>query len=447
MKNLKTGHFLEKRAEKEAQTAFSPQPEGADLGREARMGQTERAQKMKWLSVVLPFLRPALTPKEEPDSLFPKKVREAETSIVRICFEDGGRRCSEGSGFFISETLIATNFHVIVEMMSCRSMSIQTPSGARAAFQRIRHISAINDLAVLETGGLIQPENPPLAPYGLELAGRSDFFPGGEAYILGFPRGRFRKIKGARAKSDKFNYFFAADFSEDLRGGSGGPFLNRDGRVMGVFYIASGNICCGSRVKFLKDMLKTPPLPWTDRPDILIKKEAGRLKSLAQNGGGMEKAEARFRTALSLLDGKEQKDKRMEIIKWLQPAADYGHSRAQFCLGFLLFDGEKNYEGAINWLSKAARQGMASAQFCLGLVLLRGKKAMRREAIQWIRSAAEQGYSEARHKMGLMLLRGEHIKENFGESLKWLRAAAAQGHAEAQQLLSLEIDAAWLPRR
>ena len=405
----------------------------------SRCSQTGRAQKMKWLSLVLPFLRPAFELAEEPASSFTKTIREAEKSLVRIRLSNSSISQSEGTGFFIGETAIATNFHVIHEMKDCRKISIQTPSGLETAFRGIKHLSALNDLAVLETEGLPPLERPTHGP-ALKLAGELDSFPGDEAYILGFPRGKLRRIKAELITNDGFNYFCAANFSEDMRGGSGGPFLNRKGKVMGVFYIASGNMCYGSQVKFLKQLLSQPPLPHTKKPETLIKTEMARLESFAKKVKGMEGAEARFRMALSLLEKRHHAKSRREILNWLLPAAEQGHPRAQFCLGFLFFERERKYGQAIKWLSRAAKRGLPSAQFCLGLVLLEKKDESGKEALKWIRKAADQGYSEARHKLGLMLLRGENMRENFEESLIWLQAAAKQGHLEARQLLALNIN-------
>ena len=426
-----------------------PGPEPAPLS------QKKRAQKMKRLSMLLPLLRPALEPQEEPDSSFPKKIREAERSLVRIRLEDppsprsgngAGQKtrpegklsalCSEGTGFFTDETTVVTNFHVIFDMTKRRNIRILTASGRQLAFLRIKHLDALNDLAVLEIAAPAPKE--PRRPKALGLAGQSDFFFRDEAYILGFLWGRRRKVRAGRIKDDGFNYFCLANFSGEMRGGSGGPFLNREGKVMGVFHMASGNMCYGRQVKFLRRLLCQPPLPYTKKPKALIWREMARLESLAENGGGMERAEARFRMALALLES--GKKNRRKIIRWLRPAAAYGHLRAQFCLGFMLFERRASHEEAGQWISKAACQGLPPAQFCYGLSLLQSKSESPEKALRWIQEAAEQGYSEACHRLGVMLLRGEGARENYGESLKWLQTAAKRGHAEAQQLLSLDIE-------
>ncbi|WP_154223413.1 tetratricopeptide repeat protein [Marinicella rhabdoformis] len=64
---------------------------------------------------------------------------------------------------------------------------------------------------------------------------------------------------------------------------------------------------------------------------------------------------------------KQSKDK--EAIVWVEKAAELGHSKAQFLLGYMVDAGTAGYSQsvkAVHWYSKAAKQGNMDAQFNLG---------------------------------------------------------------------------------
>ena len=69
-------------------------------------------------------------------------------------------------------------------------------------------------------------------------------------------------------------------------------------------------------------------------------------------------------------DGRGVPQDYAEAMKWYRKAADQGHARAQFNLGFMYYDYKgvrQNYAEAMKWYRKAAGQGHARAQFNLGL--------------------------------------------------------------------------------
>lgn len=64
---------------------------------------------------------------------------------------------------------------------------------------------------------------------------------------------------------------------------------------------------------------------------------------------------------------KQSKDK--EAIEWAEKAAELGHSKAQFLLGYMVETGTAGYTQSVkvvNWYTKAAKQGNMDAQFNLG---------------------------------------------------------------------------------
>ena len=57
-----------------------------------------------------------------------------------------------------------------------------------------------------------------------------------------------------------------------------------------------------------------------------------------------------------------------EAVKWYRKAADQGHAKAQYNLGWCYANGEgvaKNISEAVKWYRKAAEQGDENAQKAL----------------------------------------------------------------------------------
>ena len=142
--------------------------------------------------------------------------------------------------------------------------------------------------------------------------------------------------------------------------------------------------------------------------------------------------------------GVVEKDE-VEAVKWLRRAAEQGHLKAAFLLGWILRSKEwmmaKDEVEAINRIRKAAEQGDAEAQLLLGLVCacpdLQAGRYVSGEAMKWFRAAAEQGEARACYYLGLCYYDGWLVAENVAEAVEWFRKAAEQGVAKAQLYLGL----------
>ena len=67
-------------------------------------------------------------------------------------------------------------------------------------------------------------------------------------------------------------------------------------------------------------------------------------------------------------DGKGVPQIFIVAVVWYRKAADQGHARAQFALGFIYEDGKgvpKSIKVAVGWYRKAADQGHADAKIFL----------------------------------------------------------------------------------
>lgn len=139
---------------------------------------------------------------------------------------------------------------------------------------------------------------------------------------------------------------------------------------------------------------------------------------------------------------KSYKEKKCgEAVGWYHKAAQKGHAKAQYMLGYC-YEHEvgirKDMAEAAKWYRKAAEQGNAPAQNALGLCCSKGLGVSRdhAEAAKWYRLAAEQGLAAAQNNLGVSYIKGEGVQKNAAEAVKWYSLAAAQGYAIAQRNLA-----------
>lgn len=119
-----------------------------------------------------------------------------------------------------------------------------------------------------------------------------------------------------------------------------------------------------------------------------------------------------------------------------RPAAEEGHSAAQWRLGELLERGlgvAKDESEAAVWYQKAATAGNIQAQTSLALLLEEGKglPSNKAEALSWHLKAAQGGQAVSQYCASRIL--AADGEEEAAED--WLRRSAAQGFPPAQDLL------------
>ena len=125
-----------------------------------------------------------------------------------------------------------------------------------------------------------------------------------------------------------------------------------------------------------------------------------------------------------------------EAEKWFRLAAEAGNDCAQYALGKLLLEQQRNKE-AIDWLERSADKGNASALYLLGKLELTGE--VMRKNVEWaikdLTAAAEQGNVYAQYALGKLYLQGEDVDQDMEQAEYWFSQAAYQGHAYAQFFL------------
>ena len=127
----------------------------------------------------------------------------------------------------------------------------------------------------------------------------------------------------------------------------------------------------------------------------------------------------------------------MEAVKWYRPAAEQGHSKAQYVLGHMYAQGEYaplDTAEAVKWYRRSAEQGYVDAQNTLGVKYATGIGVPQDyvEAVKWYRRAAKQGLAIAQSNLGSMHEKGKGVPQNYTEAVKWFRRATEQECAAAQ---------------
>lgn len=198
---------------------------------------------------------PRITAEEREISELTKQALE---SIVVITFADrNGARAGLGAGFVVdADGLIATNLHVIGE---ARPITVRLNDGRTFPVQEIHASDVHLDLAVLRIDATGLPP--------LELGDSSKTEQGQALIALGNPQGLdYSVVSGilsSRRKIDEREMLQVAMPIEP--GNSGGPLLDRQGRVVGVITLKSlvtENLGFAVPIDQLKPLLANPnPVP------------------------------------------------------------------------------------------------------------------------------------------------------------------------------------------
>ncbi len=146
--------------------------------------------------------------------------------------------------------------------------------------------------------------------------------------------------------------------------------------------------------------------------------------------------EAQCRAASLLYERAKNSNDLIEVIGWLQHAADQNFIDAFYSLATIYRDNEKlrNYKEAARYFELAASEQHSLSQYCLGLLHYNGHGVPKnaQEAANWYLLAAEQGVPDAQYRLGKLHYEGDGMPEDFAEAFNWLLRAAEQGHLESQ---------------
>jgi uncharacterized protein len=167
--------------------------------------------------------------------------------------------------------------------------------------------------------------------------------------------------------------------------------------------------------------------------------EAARLYAMAAEKGVLE---ARFQTALMMLEGKYLPKDEVKAKDYLTKAVASGHKLAAFNLAQLIFskartDAERKQ--AYDLFLQAADAGLADAQYAVSQFLANGTGGVPFDEVkarEWLEKAARQNFDTAMLDYASWLIDGIGGKKDYDTGFLWMKRAAEGGNVAAQRQLA-----------
>ena len=279
------------------------------------------------------------------------------------------------TGFFIDNKTVVTAFHSLQNLLKTPDayLSIEDHSGQLIKLVKIRQLSALDDLAILE---IEEKER-----LFLQLASSRNELRD-VVHLLGFPWGnytQFLRATGSRKVSklvrDNKRTLGAIFPYGHLGAFSGGPVLNNEGHVVGILKTTTQgwtenfkmSVGRATHVDFLNQLLEKSPLSLED-PTSLVRQEFNRMEALAHRGDvDAQFYLMMFHFELANFFG-DQKESNQRAFFWAKKAAEQGHAQAQLVLAVMYFRGqgvEKSFIKSLRWRIKGVKSSKrTSANTC-----------------------------------------------------------------------------------
>jgi localization factor PodJL len=168
-----------------------------------------------------------------------------------------------------------------------------------------------------------------------------------------------------------------------------------------------------------------------------------RVIALADNGN----AAAQTVLAMDFLKGNGVAGDDKAARRWSLAAAVQGQPVAQYLLGTLYLEGDKNESEAVRWFQAAADQGNIKAMHNLAIAYAEGLGVEKdpAQAVLWFVRAAQQGYRDSEFDLAVLYERGLGVPQSARVALKWYLIAGTRGDAPSAAraaFLKQQLDAA-----
>ena len=405
-----------------------------------------------------------------------QEIEEASRAVWKISSEH-----FSGTGFFISQNLVLTNYHVIDGILKKSRLEdvTLTQKGNNKSFKlkKILALSNYYDLAVLEVDAfhpyfidliksLAKPQKKKEYDRFLGLdrgessAGldKFDFLSDKESlHVFGYPHGVFKKINQFSVSFQKksrlpFNpretltnpisYSDQDSFFSDvlvIRGASGSPVLNQKSQLKGVLSMAKDNLITFMTLDSLKDFildenflcgeLSPKECLTLSREIFLDSVESGKYRNY-------------FLIAQVYYTGRGVERNLDEAEKWFKKLAEKGHKQSQGFLGVMYYRGigvEKNLDEAKKWFLEGAKQGdYVSTEYLAKMHFegLGGEEDLIL-ARMWFYKSANQGNLSSQKILAYMYHVGLGGERDYFRAKRWYESVAETGGAEAHYYLGL----------
>jgi serine protease Do len=166
-----------------------------------------------------------IAPIQEPKKSPLNKVIDAFVTIYT--YDKNGKEMALGSGFFVKNNLIATNFHVIQGGVTFK---FKGKSDSEKSYAEIYKIDKLHDIALLETSSYHKDSD-------LKIQSK---YPeqGADIIVLGSPEGLEASLSdgivGAIRKFAPYDFDLIQITAPISQGSSGGPVVNNNGEIIGI---------------------------------------------------------------------------------------------------------------------------------------------------------------------------------------------------------------------
>ena len=408
-------------------------------------------KKIQWLVLSIWFMS---APSLAQESDLSVRTQGAQQAVAKVVYGHSmaellvGSGIGHGTGFFVDQQTLVTNYHVIAPLLLFSSdasdfedlleSSYIEKGEQRYAITDVKNVSIVDDLAILQVEGYQGPV--------LELAEKETQL-GDTISIPGFPRIdkipeyiqtiKLQEITGAvvgiAAYCNLTDLSLKIDFFSVLTGASGSPILNSSGKVVGVLHSTGGmSMACGATIKYLRYLLQNRRSQNISAYDFMKSKIVETLDQAIEG----EDIVTQYRLAALLLQTTDMIPEyivtnhplvdngihpKMLALNFMKDLAEKGHVTAQLNLGILYKDGlsierakwfssekdsllERDIEQSLYWAKQAADQGLPSAQYLVsqlyrGSFILSGSSFMSmffsvdtEKGQAYLEQAAGQGY-------------------------------------------------------
>jgi S1-C subfamily serine protease len=191
---------------------------GEDVGVDNQTTQVEEEEVEK------PAQKPEVQEEEEEETPAKKLM---ESSVTIYVYDEYGKQISLGSGVFVRNGTVATNFHVIE---GGKSFKLVRNSDEKEAEAEMLRFDKAHDLALLRVD-----ENMRGKPLEIRTTYPEQ---GSEIMVVGSPAGLTGTVSNgivsAVRKSDPYNFDLIQITAPISPGSSGGPVVNKKGEIIGI---------------------------------------------------------------------------------------------------------------------------------------------------------------------------------------------------------------------
>lgn len=398
-------------------------------------------------------------PTRKPSQADESTIDELITKTAKVIVQ-GSKRDHNGSGFFISNSLLVTNYHVIKDALGNRTITIQTPSGNDSG--SIFITDPENDLAIIETDKNTYDYLP--------LGNSTDVQIDDHLLVIGSPEGNYGTFFRGKV-TNKIGGESLAIRAATKPGSSGSPVISKN-KVVGIVFAIGSLWNKEERDLWQEARIQTidpsttyddlfPPLNGSssrttientvyaisvDKLRNVIEKHPILELHLSHSGVNIGRRtlerEYDFYQDIKTPQDMFHMATVIEFTKeTLSPPPLIGRSRGPGIK-------DRGRQSSFHWLKKAAEEGYPPAQFEMGIRyyyrnrmilthLLNSRTRNIQKSFSWFSKAANSGHADAKYFVGKMYGTGQADTKDLERSFQWVQEAAEGGLTSAKILLAI----------